>query len=99
MKSRRYGKVQVSQVFLRDAKKNLLNEIYRDARIFRAESLYYNDTIEYSMEHPNFDEIREGEVIPSYDLILEKRERQTTKTFTDDACFVTVFKGFRRISP
>ena len=65
----RVGKFKMSHRLLRADLDNI-RWVLSHFVIVRAESLYYDDTIEYVAYSELFDEIPEGEIIPEYEIII-----------------------------
>ena len=66
----RIGKVSISHDLLTSMSKRRLNLFLKDFVIIRAESLFYNKTIEYVGFSPYFESIKEGHLPPGYKLSI-----------------------------
>jgi len=65
MKTRRLGKIIISDAFWRDGYQDLAY-VTKGCAILRAEHRLDLGAIEYIAYHPDFDEITIGEIVPEY---------------------------------
>jgi hypothetical protein len=66
----RVGKILISSCVFDNGDPKALNSVFRDCFITRCEYLFSRGCFEYTMHNEKFREIAEGEVIPTYTVII-----------------------------
>lgn len=75
------GKFQIDHAFIDDF--DLMRDIMRDIIIIRAESMYDINAIVYTGLSRNFRRVDQGEIIPTYKIIITKDEFSNLISFEE----------------
>ncbi len=73
---RRQGKFTLTRCFLEDADYSVLQRVMQGVIVLHTESNFATDEITYWAIHPDFAEIRLGEITPTYELRLTETQRR-----------------------
>lgn len=79
MTNNRRGKFTISRNMLQDSEYSFLQFIMRDIIVLHTETNYATDEITYWAIHPDFETVKSGEVIPTYDLVVTGAGKQWKK--------------------
>jgi len=82
----RVGKIIISSHVFDNGDPKVLNSIFRDCFITRCEYLFSRGCFEYIMCSDRFRELEEGELIPTYTVIIStgKKAQRTRVKFKED---------------
>lgn len=76
---KRIGKFEITDTTRAtlDDEKNLteLLAIFKDTIPFNVEHAYWRDTVIYTVYHPSFREIKEGTLLPFYEVELQAKDK------------------------
>lgn len=67
---RRRGRVRISSVLIKNHAEQIAKEVFAGALVTRCEHLFDMDGFEYSLCHPEFDLIEDGEISPQYEIFF-----------------------------
>ena len=68
------GKFRISVSLLESLPINIINRIFEDMVIMRAEMDYYSNSIEYVAYCIKFDTLEETQIVPKYEAVIDKRD-------------------------
>jgi hypothetical protein len=77
LKSRKMGKFTVGREII-DDHADVVKSIMGTLIVVRAEFLFAEDSVEYVAVCDDFDEFNEGEVLPTYDVVVDSEEGTIT---------------------
>ncbi|MGN5187236.1 hypothetical protein ACTG1J_13515 [Aeromonas veronii] len=70
--SNRIGKFQLSVVLFRQSHYEEMAAIQKDMAVLHIESNFCSNKATFFAVHPSFDEVGEGGITPSYEVVIEK---------------------------